>query len=179
MMGYRFVIQASAPRAIVRLDPADESLSDAIQTVFCLATEDAIMNWNGVYVPIGYKYDMSMMIDDVLDLLEEMRLVGAGTRVIQWASNTFSATWDVEWDADMVTVLAGWIDVIGGTESLLGANCKLCVSKTEFGAEWKRPLEVVLRALEAAGYNDADLEGMNRLRSVSGNIVGEGLLYRP
>jgi hypothetical protein len=48
----------------------DEHIGDAIQTVFPMWTEDAYLVWNGVHVPISYKYTLSFLIQDVVTMLE-------------------------------------------------------------------------------------------------------------
>jgi len=38
-----------------------------------MLTEDAILIWNAIYIPLNYKYDISYMIDDILNLLKKIR----------------------------------------------------------------------------------------------------------
>ena len=177
-MSYRFLIQASCPRFVAQLDAEDASLSDAIQTISVLDTEYAVLVWNWVYVPLSYKYDLSLMVDDVLGLLEVMISEPHGSRRIQWPSNTFFATWDVEWDGESATVQAEWICVLGDTQAMLANKPKIVVPRTDFIEEWRRPLMVIAAALEAAGYDGANLSGMKRLEDVLRKIARCGILYR-
>jgi len=94
-MTYRFAIQASNPRFLAHFDAGDASLSDAIQTVFPLEAEYALIVWNWVYIPITYKYDLSLMTEDIIGLIELMMSERSGNQTIQWPSSTFAATWSV------------------------------------------------------------------------------------
>jgi hypothetical protein len=178
-MAYEFVIQASCPRALLVHDPDDESLSDAIQTVFPMDTERAILAWHRVCVPLGYKYDVSLLVDDILGITEVMLVDERGARVVQWPSNTFAATWDITWDEEGTTVHAKWECVSGGIESLLVSRGSIAIPKKEFLAEWKSLLVVVERALDAAGYTESQLAGLSRLRRVIAALPGHGVLYGP
>src|SRR5438067_2089483 len=151
-MTYSFVIQASNPRALVCFDADDASLSDAIQTVFPLEAEYALLTWNWIYVPLSYKYDLSLMVDDIIALVEAMTSEEGGHKSIRWPSNTFAATWNIDWKGGEATITATWECVIGSTEGLLNSRPIVVVGFRDFVREWRRPLEVVTSALESAGY---------------------------
>ncbi|WP_199242809.1 hypothetical protein [Vitiosangium sp. GDMCC 1.1324] len=171
-----FLIQSSSPRSLRIHDPSDESLSDAIQTVFPMNTEWAFMVWDGVYIPLGYKYDISLLTDDVIWLLEEMALSKQGTRTIHWSSNTFSAIWHTSWDEEVVKVDAQWNCVLGGVRPLLGSS--ISIEKQAFVSEWKSLLVVVEKALDTAGYTESQLPALAHLRKAIDMTPGNGALYR-
>lgn len=176
-MHYRFTIQASNPRSLQKFDPSDATLSDAMQTVFPLEAECAVMSWNWIHVLLTYGNDLSMMVDDVLSLVDRMLSEPNGTQTIAWPSNTFASTWRIEWNGDTTTVNADWLSVLGGVEHLLTDKSRIVVETGEFVSEWKRPLELITAALAGAGYG-ANLPGLDRLRAVAGKIARPGLLYR-
>lgn len=176
-MNYRFAIQASNPRFLKHFNAEDTSLCDAIQTVFPLEAEYAILVWNWVYVPLTYKYDLSMMVDDVLLLALAMLSESNGCRTIQWPSNTFASSWKVEWATGVTTVEAEWTSVIGDTEAMLAAAPKVVMEAKDFVAEWRRPLEVIMTGLASAGYT-TNLAGMERLIAVVNKIGHQGIFYR-
>jgi hypothetical protein len=173
-----FLIQASNPRPLRAHDPDDESLSDAIQTVFPLDSEWAFLVWNGVYVPLSYKYDLSLMVDDIVWMLEEMLLRTTGNRVINWPSNTFSATWEMTWNEGVVKVSARWDCVLGGVEALLRGRPTISVRKSEFIAEWKTPLMIVEQTLRLAGYATDQVPSLMRLSAIIAKLPEKGVLYR-
>jgi len=122
---------------------SDATLCEAIETMFPLLTEFAIMVWNDVFIPITYKYDISIIINDVLALVTSIADQEAGTTVIEWPSNTFRARWALTWAANEVTIKSSWESVIGGTESLLNAASDLIIEKDAFLAEWGSLLRVL------------------------------------
>jgi hypothetical protein len=178
IMSYRFAIQASNPRFVSEFDVNDTNLSDAIQTVFPLETEYALLVWNWVYVPLTYKYDLSLMVDDMIGLVEVMISEPSGNLTIQWPSNTFAATWRIGWDSGTTKVQAEWLCVLGDTEAMLATKPNIVVQTADFIAEWRRPLEVIVSGLDAAGYNATNLPGIGRLQALVGKIGHCGMLYR-
>lgn len=46
----RFIIQAGSPIYTGNYEEEDYSLMTAIETVFPMYTEDAILNWNNIYI---------------------------------------------------------------------------------------------------------------------------------
>lgn len=177
-MATEFIIQSSNPRAESDCDPDDASLSDAIQTVFPMDTERMLMVWNGIYIPLGYKYDVSLMVDDILDLCSNIFAVIEGHQRVCWPSNTFAAAWDVRWGSDMVTIEAQWNRVVGGTEAMLNERSCISIPQEDFLAEWKRPLEIVDDALRNAGYTQQQIPRLTVLRNIITRLPGHGHLYR-
>jgi hypothetical protein len=177
-MNYRFAVQASNPRSLAAFNADDQSLSDAIQTVFPLEAEYALIVWNWVYIPLSYRYDISMMVEDLIDLVELMLSDENGRRIIQWPSNTFASTWNVEWSNGTTTVNAEWSCVLGETESVLATKPTILLRTADFIGEWKRLLEIIVGALAAAGYTPEHLVGMRRLNDLVSRISHYGILYR-
>jgi hypothetical protein len=176
-MATEFIIQSSNPRANSSHDPDDASLSDAIKTVFPMDTERMLMVWNGIYVPLGYKYDVSLMVDDILDLCCDMCAAAEGHRRICWPSSSFAAVWDVKWSFGVATIEAQWHRVVGGTESMLAARPCISIPHKEFLAEWKRPLKLVDDALRGAGYTQKQIPRLSVLDDIKTTLPGYGQLY--
>jgi hypothetical protein len=176
-MATSFIIQASCPRASRVHDPGDETLSDALQTVFASDTESALIGWNWVYVPLGYKYDFSIIINDVLDMIEKLDNSPNGQHRVHWPSSTFSAIWHMQWRSGKLNVHAEWHCVLGGTESMLASKPDIDIASEDFIAEWRRPLQLAERALTDAGYSVAQIAGLARLRAVLAKIARDGVLY--
>lgn len=176
-MATEFVIQSSNPRIELTWEAEDNSLSDAIQSVFPLRTERMVLTWNGIYIPLSYKYDVSFMVDDVVDLAMAMLTHSTGSKEIHWPSNTFAAVWDVRWEAGYVSVIGEWTRVVGGTEALLAASGAIRVPVAEFLGEWKRPLELVADALHRAGYGEVQVPKLALLDDVVKRLPQPGQLY--
>jgi len=155
-----FRIQAGQPENSAEFCDEDEKLSEAIETIFPMMTEDAMIVWNTTCIPIGYKYDVSYMIEDILCMLKTMReSPDDGTLRINWPTNSFACRWDLTWDKGVLTISLNWRSESGRTEQL----SKIEVSLLEFINEWKILLEVLIRNLEQCGYDENSLRDMKAL----------------
>ncbi|MEQ7053300.1 hypothetical protein ABN764_21900 [Paenibacillaceae sp. P-4] len=173
-----FIIQASCPRITGVFDSEAESLSDAIESSFPLLTENAVIVWNYVPILLGYKYDISIMIDDILEILEVLRKEDSGAKTIHWASNTFAHVWHLSWDSTQLVIKAKWGDVSGRTGQLLQNSGNVTLTKQSFSSEWKRVLQNLITALSKLGYSEEGLPGMKRLVHEYEVIETEGKIYR-
>ncbi len=90
-------LDPSHPLSTWSFDPADENLAEMIQTIFPLDTDDAVLNWGGVSFALNYKYDVSLMIQDLLELSVAISLNQKGKQGISFVTTGFPYHWDVEW----------------------------------------------------------------------------------
>lgn len=135
----KFLVQASNPRPSSLVSPDDSSLGEAIETIFPLRTDFALLVWNNVYVPLTYKYDISMMITDIISMLASVVARDEGSITVFWPSNTFSTRWILTWSSTDLSIITTWESVIGGTESMLNKVPSLNIDRNTFLLEW-RPL---------------------------------------
>lgn len=177
-MNSYFLIQAGRPATIASMDPGDETIFDAIETVFPMNTEDAVMSWNRILIKISYKYDLGQVIYDVLDLLEWVIAGHEGKTLVQWGSSTFFGVWNLIRRRDELEITAEWQTVVGNLEKELNARPIVVMTASAFLREWKRPLEIVMSALVGAGYTEK-LGGFARLRDLVAKIDAPGVLYAP
>lgn len=173
-----FIMQASSPTVSNTWDLNDKTISDAMQTIFPLMTENAFMVWNHNYIPLSYKNDLSIMVDDIILMVTNIHEKTGGAMTIDWPSNTFSSLWEISWDSETVSVLAQWNSVIGGIEGLLSINPRICLSRNDFLAEWKMLLDVIAKSLLRAGYSKSDLNRFEELLTIIERISQYGVLYR-
>ncbi|MCX7746159.1 MAG: hypothetical protein N2645_04575 [Clostridia bacterium] len=172
-----FYIQASCPRYTGVYDEEDYNLSTAIETIFPMMAEKAIMAWKSIYIPLCYKYDISYMLEDILNILENLRDKVIGELSLHWASDTFANVWKIKWDSKDVEINSEWGSVLGHTEELLKLKGPVVISKKLFANEWKRVLHNVIEGLKLSGYSADKLPGMDRLISEYNTIEKEGILY--
>ncbi|UKS27376.1 hypothetical protein LOZ80_00010 [Paenibacillus sp. HWE-109] len=173
-----FWIQTSSPNCTGIFDEDDQNLSNAIETIFPMMTEKAIMVWKTIYIPLCYKYDISCMIDDILEILEKLRSSPSGEISVNWASNTFANVWHIRWLEEQVEITSEWGSVLGHTEQLLDSKGAISLSKQSFISEWKRVLFNIISGLQESGYNESNLPDMTRLKVEYNAIQGEGILYK-
>lgn len=173
-----FYIQASNPKFQESTDFEDESLSDAIENAFPLNTESAMLVWNYISVPLSYKYDISYMIEDILQLLNELQNKEEGELRINWIPDTFRCDWAIKWGAENIEIQSQWECTVGHLEKILNQNSNISLSKKAFISEWKRVLGIVITGLKGCGYSEDKIRHMNQLIEQYRSINEEGQLYK-
>jgi len=156
-----FSILCNNPRGGGSFNEADETLGDAVQSVFELDDEDAELDWNGIVSSLNYKYDFGMMVDDVVRMLKTMIMAASGNMIIEWVSTGFPFAWKIEWSDDQVSVSTISRDS-GGRQKLLGREL-VETTKHEFIQEWQSILLMIKAKLVAAGYSDRYLSSLREL----------------
>ena len=154
------------------------TLEGALQDVFEYPTEDLWICWNGSFIPVGYKYDLSWMIDELQDLIECLVSKTEGQHRAEFSSDTFMVNWSLSWKEDALRVTSEWKSITGSCQDKLnGEDGVLEVSKRTFLCEWKRPLKLVLSALDLGGYTNENLPESERLQKLYSLIPQEGYCY--
>jgi hypothetical protein len=151
-----FAIQSCLPVPRTPQTARLPDLAAAIQEIFPMDTEDAILLWNRVPVRMGYKYDLSVMIDDLLPLLRNLTSQEVGSDEVHWASDTFRANWALQWNSDSLRIESTWYSVLGDYEELLNRRGHLEISLRLFVSEWKRFLRKVRDCLDQAQVTFVD-----------------------
>lgn len=178
-MSTEFRIQAGCPRSVKTVDPDAATIDEAVESVFLLDTEDAILVWQLVHIPLGYKYDVGTCLRDIVAMVKALLSAESGEHYVDFPSNTFGARWRLEWKVDRLVVSAlDWRVVVGGVEDLLRERSVVSLGKSEFICEWKALLERVYCALVGAGYSASKICEIEDLKSVVDQMPEYGVLYR-
>ena len=172
-----FCIQVGNPCFSSEKNEEDKSLSDAIESSFILNTENSIMIWNHICIPLSYKYDISYMIDDILELLSLLLMKDSGELKIGWLPDTFRCDWNISWTSQNVKIVVDWQHVVGDLEKILITVPELILKKDEFVSEWKKLLYKIIQALTNSKYNTSEIYNMNKLINVYNDIHHNGKLY--
>lgn len=173
-----FFIQASNPKVLINAyDIQDTNVSEAIETVFPLYTEDAILNWNHIPVPLSYKYDISYMIDDIVSLIKNIRSNNEGKLKIIWLPDTFRTDWDIKWSKGTIGIVSHWENTVGDLQNLLNENSSIELPIDMFINEWKKVFEIIINGLKINGYDDKKLTDFSDLVDIFNNISVYGVLY--
>lgn len=173
-----FCIQASNPRFQNITNYNDECLSEAIESVFPLNTEHAILMWNHISIPLSYKYDISYMVNDILIIINAIQKQNVGKMKIHWLPDTFRSDWLIEWNNDEVQINAQWECTMGHLEFMLNQKNSIRLSKVDFVNEWKEVFGVLIRGLKHCGYDKSKIKGMEDLVEQYEKIKGSGICYK-
>lgn len=156
-----FLLVCNAPRGASHYNEADETLGDAVQSVFELNDEDAELEWNGVVFSLNYKYDLGMMVDDVVSMLRTILATSEGNMVIAWVSTGFPFTWRIDWSEDRIRLSATSRDSDAGLR--ISGLEELETSKKQFVREWQSVLAMIKARLSAAGYGEQYLSSLGEV----------------
>lgn len=173
-----FYIQASNPKSRCEAEYNNETLADAIESTFLLNTENAILMWNYISIPLSYKYDISYMIDDILMLLTALKNGEKGELTIHWLPDTFRCDWTIKWNDEQLNIQSRWENTVGHLEKLLNDAPNISIQKDDFIREWKSVLGIVVIGLKKCGYDEEEIKNMKKLIDQYESIEGNGILYK-
>lgn len=173
-----FYIQASNPTFTQENNFEDRSLSDAVESAFPLSTENAMLVWNHINIPLSYKYDISYMLCDIIDLLKALQNQKCGKKTIHWLPDTFRCDWGISWEEGKMEIQAHWECTVGHLERILNEHDTISLGVRDFESEWKEILYVVIKGLLSSGYDKKKIEGMEDLLILYDKIKDSGTLYR-
>lgn len=161
-----FKIETGNPRNNSIFDNEDSKLSEAIYTIFPLETEDAVLYWGDEKILLSYRYDISTIIDDIIQMIFTLMSNGSGRAFIDWSSNTFAVNWKIEWDEELLEIEAQWREEFNATNYLKNNNV-LKIEKQQFLKEWRKIIEILLVNLIECGYTCENLTDMKLLVEVN------------
>lgn len=173
-----FEIQVCDPSFTYMPNTEREDLSSAIRAIFPANTEDAILIWNWIPIRVNYNADLSVMMEDLLILLNDLLNHVHGERLARFGANTFRTDWSVSWADGKVRIDATWHSVAGSYLDLLNSRRLLEIDQQEFLSEWKALLRKVIFAVEKNGVVLVNNEDLVSIRRVEAAIRDLGRLYR-
>ncbi len=173
----KFVIQVCNPTVRQAERESVGDVAAAIQAIYPSDTEDAILVWNRIPIRINYKYDLSVLFDDLIAVLLNVRGSDIGQYRVYWGSDTFRAQWILTWESDRVSIRATWDSTNGSYEDLLNSRNEVTIGRAEFLAEWKALLGKIISSIQKAGIEIADQAGLRSLREIEAAIPSYGVLY--
>ncbi|MGV7222636.1 MAG: hypothetical protein ACQ9MH_14050 [Nitrospinales bacterium] len=145
-------------------------LVDAIELAFPMDTDDAVLYWNGIPVPINYKYDLSVIWDDVLDILSHFL---EDKKIKTWfASNTLTTQWTVDTQNEIVKIHANWRTIVGKNKSQLTQSPDIEVPKSHFLKQWSGLLETAIAGVSRTTLIIEDPQQQNEAESLIQKISG-------
>ena len=173
-----FAIQTCSPMLVRDQIPEEASdLSGAVEVIYAPCTEDAILFWNRVPVRISYRYDLSVLLDDLVPLIGQVVGDDEGSEETRWASNTFSAVWQMGWDYDQIRISSYWRAVAGSYEELLNSRSTVEVPRMDFLGEWRPLLDRVRIDVKTSKIRCEDILLLNRLNDLVPRLPERSSFY--
>ncbi|TJZ60057.1 hypothetical protein FAZ15_14325 [Sphingobacterium olei] len=156
-------IQISNPEVLSLIEEEIINLEDAIESIFPLDTEYLILIWNNIFIPLTYKYDISLMVLDFIRILHFLKDDKGDKLEIHWASNTFVSIWKMKKINSSVNIKSEWETVNGGTQDLLNKVNENTLPVSDFEKEIKKILFFLKNSLEKSGLNCHLIEDFEKL----------------
>ncbi|MFE9636058.1 hypothetical protein [Streptomyces sp. NPDC006463] len=160
---------AIGPRPVA--EAAD--LADAVGEMYSSESEDAVLVWNRVPIRLTYRYDIAVLLDDLVPLLEEVRRPGFSGAEVFWGSDTFSAEWKLTPEGGDLRIRARWHSTLGNHESSLTERGDVTVGAMEFVSEWCKILRRIVTDAEAGSVELADDDLLVRAKTLLGTTTTE------
>ncbi|RLC15614.1 MAG: hypothetical protein DRI57_12580 [Deltaproteobacteria bacterium] len=161
-----FLIHPGNPAWQEPENPVAEDLSEATEALFQAETEDAVMVWGNQAVPVSFKYDMSVIVEDVIFMLEFLMRRNSGEETVFFSSDTFNSEWLMKWNDDRLFIYPAWNSVAGNRHEELNAFGVMEVSVSHFVGQWTVVLEKIYEAVLMSGMNLEDAENFEALSSL-------------
>jgi hypothetical protein len=172
-----FYIQASNPTFYSPTESYDDSLKEVIEAIFPYEAEYAFIVWNGFPISLRYKYDVGMIINDVLSIINLLLFSEVQVCQVKLDCFAFSTLWQMKWSDDSLTIASEWFRTSGKYEDWLNKYNQIEIKKSTFIAEWKMLLQVVIKAIEETNRK-VDYKSLRNLYKTESEITRFGRKYQ-
>ena len=146
-----FCVDSGSPDVLASSSYSAEDFADAIQHVFPMETSNALLVWQGVNIPLNYKYDVSVIVEDVVGMLEVLLPCDSGVFQFWFGSDTFGASFLMRVNGDILSIRAVWDSVSGANEAVLNDASDLVVSKSLFISNWLKIIRIAAHGVSVSG----------------------------
>lgn len=161
-----FYIQLSNPRINAMNVKNEVGITEVIEDLFPLGTEGLIICWSGVRFSLSYKYDIPVIFDDIIRMVENISSSQNGMINVFWPSNTFSSDWCISWKSESIQCNTVWESVGGGVESVLNSVSSLECGRNYFIGEWIAVLRMIKKKLVNSGVDLNLIIGIKELNEL-------------
>ncbi len=173
-----FYIQTGKPRPNKHAVAHVRSIGSAIFDTFEMHTEDACLVWDRIFVPLSYRYDLSVIINDILCIIKNLRKADSGAFHTYFPSDTFHCGWRFTWSGDDLRIEAIWDSLSGNLHDHDVLSAEIQVSRSCFIGEWVELLRVVRDGVRYCGFDASVTEPLDSLLSECEGKYPRGLLYQ-
>jgi hypothetical protein len=159
-------------------DEVAQGFWDAVSKVYSPDTEYMVLSWDLVPVAVDYHYDMYVLVDDIVLMLEGLLAEDFSEVRVAWGSSSFRAVWWIRpkesGDGPRELVLdSEWDCILGSYEFLLNERREITVERDEFIGRWFALLRKLVADVEAKNVRMEDTMMFDRAKALIG-AAGEG-----
>lgn len=150
-----FWIQTGDPEVKTAGGEVVLDIGDALVAVYPDHAERLIIGWNRVPVVVNYCDDLRYFVDDLVELLEELRSDDFVQAELTTGAADFFAVWSLRPDGENLVIDSRWQNIVGNYEFLLNERSQLTVRRADFVAEW---LKVIRRIVDDITARSVSME---------------------
>jgi len=161
-----FAIVSGKPRIRRGPHPISDSLGGALQEAFDCESEDLTLYWNEVAIPLEYKYDVAIIVDDLLEMLQQLLDEEAGEFEARFFSDTFNCIWHIRWSGGVVDIRPVWLELRHRISDAEELQRPIGLPTTEFLRQWKPVVQATVVALHESGVEVDNAEEIKKLRQL-------------
>jgi hypothetical protein len=157
-----FFIEPGQPTPLKAQQIIAADLSDALQDIYSMDDNNRVyLIWKTYRIPLCYKYDLSIIIEDILLMLQS--LLDSNHQTISFGSNTFNCTWSMKWNKCHITITAKWNSVVGNIEKELNELTPNTIETSHFIKQWYPILLNIKKGIEYSEIAMIDRESYTQL----------------
>ena len=171
-MSHSFMIDPGQPEPNVGIAGRAVDLQEAIQMCFPMDTCDARVQWGDVSIPLSYKYDLGIILDNIVGLMESC--IEGRPVDVRFGSDTFSASWSIRPLGDSVAVESNWYSVVGDTEVQLNRMAVQEIPKRYFLEQWCAVLRTMVVGVDSAGVAIQDRRLLETIKELIRRVERNG-----
>lgn len=164
----KFKIDLGEPKVKKEVNCEASDLAEAMQLCFPLDIEDAVLTLGEIPIPISYKYDLSVILEDILIILRGC-LTNENTK-IRFGSDTFNSDWNIRPVSHEIIFSTYWYSTVGNREVDLNKIGSIVVSKEYFVAQWLNLIKVGLDGVKQTGITIEDTEMLHEVEELLGRL---------
>jgi hypothetical protein len=174
-----FYIQVSNPTFLNPEESYDDSFKEVIEAIFPYEAEYAFLSWNGLPIPLRYKYDIGMIFNEVLSLLDFLLSSEEDLDFsITLSCFAFTSLWHIKTvENSCLSITSEWSRVESKYEQWLNNNNYIEIKRNVFIAEWKALLQKIIEAIKQSSLS-VDRKSLHKLNKIENAILEFGKIYK-
>ena len=162
-----FRVETNSSDTLIYNQPQrEETLSEAIEELYD-SNNSMYLFWNNEKILLGHKYDLSIIIKDIIWLTNLISHENFNDEIVHWPSSTFNAKWSIKSLNEKIQIEAEWYSIRPIISKEMILNNKIIIEKNKLKDELIKILIAVEKDLKSVGYTKENLNEMKELEDLT------------
>ncbi|SMP35267.1 hypothetical protein [Chryseobacterium profundimaris] len=123
-----------------------KSVGELIENIFPFSEDYLYVKWRGISIPVSYKYDLSMILEDFVYIVKFLES-SENLLSLAFPSNTFDVEWNMRKEYGKIIIQSKWNTVLSHNEKILNENSYLIVDIDTFKSQIFKMLEFIYKII--------------------------------